>query len=223
MLAVRRSVLLPFLLLVLAARAARAEDSDAREQERRTFLARIGASGSLIQGSRMVGFGSRERFVQGGVAVIDFKVARFFSKRRYGLEVASQLMIPAEKEKSVGFGQLEFAADWMLADGPWGSLVAGIGIGGDYGRYWWEGRVYPLAILRERTWLSRKVRLEFETRTLPIAYTGKLPLFEQRFELAIGIGIFTMGLRFNWTAAWGGIPQRTYEQHELGGFLGAGF
>jgi hypothetical protein len=208
-------------MLVLAARSARAEDSAAREQERRTFLARVGMSASLIGGSRIVGMGSRERYVQPGLSVIDFKLARMFAKSSWGFELAMQAMIPTER--GLGYAQIEVAADILLADGPWGSLIVGLGGGADYGRYWWDGRAYPLVVLRERTWLSRKVRLEFETRTIPIAATGKLPLFEQRFELALGVGLFCAGLRFGWAAAWGGLPNRTYEQHELGAFMGVGF
>lgn len=209
-------------MLVSAARPVRAEDSAAREQERRTFVARVGASASLIEGSRIVGAGSRERYTQPGFALIDFKIARILEKKRWGFEIASQLMIPTERDTSLAFAQFDVAFDGLLADGRWGSLVLGVGGGGDFGRYWWGGRGYPLVVLRQRTWLSHKVRLEFESRTIPIAATGKLPVFEQRFELALGIGLFCAGLRFDWAAAWGGEPNRTYQQHELGAFVGVG-
>ena len=169
----------------------------------------------------MVGKGSRERFIQPGVGLIDLKVARIVAQR-FGLELGLVLMIPAEKARSIAFGQIELAGDLVLADGPWGSLIFGVGGGADFGRYWWDHRGYPLVIVRERTWLSRKVKLEFESRTLPIAATGKLPLFEQRFEMVVGVGLFSFGMRFNWTASWGGQPERTYEQHELGAFVGLG-
>src|SRR5205814_631557 len=83
-----------------SARSARAEDSDARERERRTFLARVGLSAILIQGSRIVGNGTRERFDQAGISVIDLKIARILEKKNYGIELALQAMIPVEREKN---------------------------------------------------------------------------------------------------------------------------
>ena len=220
---VRRFVLLPFLMLVLAARPARAEDSAAGEQERRTFFFRMAGSAGLIEGSRLVGHGSRERFTQPSFAVFDLRLTRIFWKSRFGIDLSTILMIPGNADTKLGYGLFEVAGDVVIAQGEWGVLMAGAGGGGDFGRYWWDGRGYPLVFVRDRMNLSRKVHFEIESRTIPIALDAKLlPMFEQRFEIAMGIGLFTCGMRFNWTVLRGGQPERAYQQHELTGFVGLG-
>jgi hypothetical protein len=203
--------------------ATSARADDARELERRTFMARFAFGASLIGGSKLVGVGSRARYTQGAMQ-IEMNVARVVSKP-LGIEIGLQFLPPTRDERELAYGRLEGAFDFVLAD--WGgrrpgSLIAGIGGGFDVGRWWFSdpARGFGVGLLRGRLWLTRNVNVQLSASVVPFA--AKLNGWEQRYELAVAYGLLSFGVRFAYVSVKGGDPARWLGQHEVGAFVGVG-
>ncbi len=204
-----------------AAKKARRELRSKRFDQVRALV-----SGVLFSGTRLVGAGSRGRYVGGGGA-LELNAERFFTDRlgAGGVLAGFPPAMNADARKLAFFRGELFG---LLALDAWGgalpgSAVVGLGAGGDLSRYWSSenGRFYGLAFGRLRLFTSRDTRGQITYTAIPVALaTTGVKLHEHRIEAGVSWKLLQVGTRFHTTVANGGVPDRTFVQQELGIFAG---
>lgn len=180
---------------------------------------------STFSGERLVETGSVGRYRLGGGGV-ELEADRIFDVVGFMAHISGFAGPDVDELNYVrGEGGLALGIGSWTGPAPGGVLI-GLGLGGDFGRYWFaeEGRVYALARARLRVWPSRDVPLQLTYTALPIAhYAGGGHLQEHRIELATGWKLLAFGSRLGFAYANTGEPRRTFSQLEIGTFVGLGF
>jgi len=222
------AVLFATLTFVGTAAADRREGED--PDHRSAFeLARLGVHGGWFSGSKMVGYGSLQRY-DGGVGAMDLDVTRFPHENigfsfALGLGFASQGSQNNGGTTNFNYGRLESSIDFGLLSwsGPGKSgWSVGAGFGGAFGknRYWYaeKGVGYPILRTNLRLWATRDVSLHAAYQWLPSS-TGDAPVRSHRFEAAVGIGLMQLGARLELVSTQRGVPIRTYVDRETSLFV----
>lgn len=184
---------------------------------------RVGFRGITYGGTRREGEGSIARLTQGAVD-FEFAVMRFF-RGPIGVDVGVAFLPPISDLRDMGYGRLDAALDVGLV--RWGgavpgALIVGAGMGGDFGRYSYDGRFYPRLVARLRLKPSAHVSLFVTTEVVPAAVGPALRVFETRTELGFAWRLLAVGFRVAHVVESGGLPPRDYVQQQLGLFVGVG-
>ena len=185
---------------------------------------RLLASVSTFSGESLVETGSVGRYRLGG-GNLELEADRLFGVVGFILHVGG-FYIPDADELSFirGEGGVAFGVASWEGEVP-GGVLLGLGMGGDYGRYWFseEGRFYGMARAHLRLWPSPDVPLQLTYTAVPGAYTAVDGYHhEHRIELATGWSMLTFGSRLGLAYTTGGEPSRTFSHVELGTFVGFG-
>jgi hypothetical protein len=186
-------------------------------------IARIAAFGGYVDGSKKVGFGSRQRY-DGAELALDIDVVRI-PKEGVGIETRLQTGggLVTASDRVGRFGTFDIALDAAIYRSAVFGIAAGVGFGLDFGRHAFTERVrlYPLLALRARVFLTEAWSVHLNAHYAPIT-TGEKDR-ELRGELALGYRAFIAGLRTSVIAFEAGDPRRTYGEVGLGAFVGAAF
>ncbi|CAN5802758.1 hypothetical protein BH09MYX1_BH09MYX1_60890 [soil metagenome] len=206
--------------LCTCASTARADPSPWRRYEHVHF----GSWGLSYAGSRLEGQGSVARIRHAAVD-FDVGVTRFISGP-VGFDLRLVFFPPLGTDvRELAYGRLDVGFDAGLA--RWGgavpgAFIVGAGIGGDFGRYSYAGRIYPRLSARLRLRPSEHVALFVGTEIDPAAFGPDTRVFEARTELGFAWRPLMLGFRARHVVATGGFPARDYVQQELGLFVGVG-
>lgn len=189
----------------------------------RLNIARVAAIGGYVDGSKKVGFGSRQRY-DGAEFGLDLDIVRI-PKEGVGVETRLQtgggLVTGADR---VGrFGTFDLALDAAIVRSAVFGLAAGAGLGVEFGRHAFTERVrfYPLIAVRARAFVTAEWSLHLNLHVAPIATAEKDR--ELRSELAVGYKNFIAGVRTSVIAFETGDPRRSYGELGLGALVGAAF
>jgi hypothetical protein len=186
-------------------------------------IARVGLYGGYVDGSKQVGFGSRQRY-DGAEVALDLDVVRI-PKEGIGVETRLQAGggFVTSSDRPGRFGTFDFAIDAAIYRSAVFGLAAGAGLGLEFGRHDFTERVrlYPLLVLRARAFVTDAWSLHLNLHVAPIT-TGEKDR-ELRGELALGYKAFIAGLRTSVIAFEAGDPRRTYGELGLGVLIGAAF
>ncbi len=183
-----------------------------------TEFARIGGSVSTVNGSRLIGQGTRQGY-RGTAVALDLEAMRFPSEYA-GFEIGllwGGTAVPWGNKATTY--RLEGALDAVLFASPRGSVIVGLGPGLELGdRLWWahDGvRGNVAGLLRTRLFPARDVAIHANAR-LELFATGDLASRTLRSELLFGWALGMVGV--HWTRTWisGGAPNRTYLDDQLG-------
>ncbi len=197
------------------------------EPPERLDLVRLGMIAQYHRGSELVGLGSVGRY-RAVTGALDLRVERF-AEEGFGLGLAFAVLPPPNGIQDGFFLRGELFAALGVAtwegDVP-GSVVLGLGAGGDYvdlGRSD-PGRFYGLGRTRLTLWLRRDVTMGLSLESLPlVAAPVQVTQHEHRLELTSSYGFFELGARAAFTFLDGGEPARPFTQQTVGGFVGAAF
>jgi hypothetical protein len=186
-------------------------------------IARVGGYGGYLDGSKLVGHGSRQRY-DGAEFAIDLDVVRVPSEG-VGLETKVQFGggLSTGTDRVGRFGTIDFALDASIVRTSTFGLLAGAGLGLEFGRHEFTERVrfYPLVLTRARWLLGESFSLHLNAHFAPITTAEKDR--ELRGELGLGYGAFIAGARVSKSWFTAGDPQRVYGELGLGAFVGAAF
>jgi hypothetical protein len=185
------------------------------------FHAKIAMSGGYGWGSKLVGYGSRERYT-GGSATLDVEVVNLPWKHA-GIELALHTgyagsgVVTSTNSRPDNFGRLDVAFDAVAFRAPSYALLFGAGLGGDVNeRYWFGGlRGYPFTIVRARASYAHAQAFHASWQFVPASLAARSTV-EHRFTLDWSHDMFTAGVRFAWMKLEGGTPMRTYADLEAG-------
>jgi len=205
-------------LVLMAAMAA----SPPRERDALN-IARVAAFGGYVDGSKLVGHGSRQRY-DGAEFALDLDVVRI---PREGVGIETRLQtgggLSTGADRVGRFGTFDVALDAAILRTATFGLAAGAGLGVEFGRHAFTERVrfYPLVLARARWFLGDDYSLHLNAHFAPIT-TGEKDR-ELRSEVGIGYGAFIAGVRASVISFTAGDPERSYGELGVGGFVGAAF
>lgn len=196
----------------------------ARAAERDTLnVARIAGYAGYFDGSKKVGFGSRQRY-DGVEFALDLDVVRI-PKEGVGVETRLQTGggVSTGNDRVGRFGTFDVALDAAIYRGATFGLCAGAGLGVEFGRHEFTERVrfYPLAAVRARLFPNDALSFHLNLHAIPIT-TGEKDR-ELRTELAVGYHALFVGFRASVISFTAGDPRRTYGELGLGVIAGAAF
>ncbi len=183
-----------------------------------TEFVRVGGSVSTVNGSRLIGEGTRQGY-RGSAIALDFEVMRFPSEFA-GFEIGflwGGTAVPWGNKATTY--RIEGALDGVLFASPRGSVIVGLGPGLELGdRLWWahDGvRGNVAGLLRTRLFPARDLAIHANAR-LDLFATGDLASRTLRGELLFGWSLGMLGV--HWTRTWvsGGAPNRTYVDDQVG-------
>lgn len=186
------------------------------------FHAKIALSGGLGWGSKLVGYGSRERYTAAS-GMMDLEVVNLPWKYA-GLELslnsgyaASGVVSASGNAGRPNYGRLDVAFDAVAIRDPRGALLFGAGLGGDVNERYWFGelRGYPFAVVRGRLVLSRAQALHACWKFAPASLSSRSAM-EHRLTLDWSYEMLAIGARFTYARVEGGDPGRAYPDYEAG-------
>lgn len=187
------------------------------------FIARFDLYGEYFDGSKQVGYGSRQRY-DGAGGGVDMEVVRI--PDGFGAEVRLQTggWFSKGTDRSSRYAAIEIGGAGAIFSTDSFSLAGAVGLGIEGGRHVFVDKIrfYPYVGLRARAWLSDRVSLHLNPYFLPITTSGVKDR-EVRTEMALGIGAFLGGVRGSWISWEGGDPFRRYGELALTVFGGAAF